>query len=156
VRRLYIAPVAVLLWFGVACHHSSSTPVYSNASLSYPKFYEKYSFDELSVASYKYLERVGFSEDDSQTEWYRDKIDRFLQECRTVWGDPNALFPRSEFSEVIFVGSRFGPSGRALSKSEVSALLEIVNDPRNFDWSETTPTFFGRVVFRLTVSLLAS
>jgi hypothetical protein len=123
------------------CNIDGAGMVFTNAGLPYKKFYEKYTFEELSDMSYKYLERVGDSGDgtESQRDWYRQKIERFLEECREAWG--------SGFSEVVFTRSKTGLDGISLTESQISHLLAMVNDPTNYDWSETTPEFAGRFVF---------
>jgi hypothetical protein len=98
--------------------------------------------------------------DTARSKWSASQITQML----TLLDYPGSLFPYSEFDAAQYVNYLVNPDadpfewqehykeyaieGKWFSHDEIAEILEIVNNPLNFEWSECgTPFINGAIVF---------
>ena len=110
-----------------------------NYSLNYPKFYDKYSFDQLRDTLYSDTLFVGSDVDSGRTQiqWYTERISELLADLKSDWQIPDSLYPQRKFDKIKISHSPW-EFDITLTNDQANRFLAIINDPVAFDWSETT------------------
>ena len=107
--------------------------------LNYPRYYDKYSFQQLRDTLYSDTLLVGPDPDGRFTErmWYADRISELISDLKSDWNNPDSLFPLTKFDKIKITKSPW-EFAQTLTNDQANRLLEIITDPTAFTWSETT------------------
>lgn len=105
----------------------------------YIKFYEKYEQSLLIDSLYSDTLSIGTDSEGNRTitPFYISKIEELIADLKDDWNEIDSLYPGVEFDEIsiqkIPIGNKY-----SLDKKRMDRLLSIVNNPTNFNWSEST------------------
>jgi hypothetical protein len=107
--------------------------------LSYDKYYDNYTFDQLKDTLFSDTLMVGPDVDGRQThrQWYTDRIQELINDLKDDWNNSDSLFPMKPFDKIKISKSPWEWS-QTLTNKQANKLLKIVNNPVSFDWAETT------------------
>lgn len=117
--------------------HSCNTNKYH---LDYTKYYDKYTFMQLTDTLYADTLQVGLDVNGGRTQrrWYTGRIKELIKDLQDDWQKPDSLFPMRPFNKIKIVQSPWEWQ-QTLTNEQANKLLKIITDPTSFDWSETTP-----------------
>lgn len=129
----------IIILFSISTGLLSCIPDDKKYNLNYPRYYDKYSFQQLRDTLYSDTLLVGPDTDGgfSQRRWYADKISELLLDLKSDWQNPDSLFPLTKFDKIKITKSPW-EFAQTLTNNQANRLLEIITDPTAFDWSETT------------------
>lgn len=129
----------IIYFFSISIGFLSCIPGHKKYDLNYPKYYDKYSFQQLGDTLYSDTLLVGPDPEGgfSQRIWYTEKIAELLSDLKSDWQKPDSLFPLTKFDKIKITKSPW-EFAQTLTNDQANRLLEIITDPAVFDWSETT------------------
>jgi hypothetical protein len=129
----------IIFFFSISIGFLSCISNEKKYDLNYPKYYDKYSFQQLRDTLYSDTLLVGPDTDGgfSQRMWYAGKISELLSDLKSDWQKPDSLFPLTKFDKIKITKSPW-EFAQTLTNNQVNRLMEIITDPAAFDWSETT------------------
>jgi len=139
--RLFILTIIYLI-----CVGCSKKIILSQLSPSqYSKYWEKYTWQQVKDATYKDTLKINFRTpegnlDNDTRDFYLEKISLLLNDLNDDWGKADSLYPQVAFDavKVTQLGKSHFKKVRYMNQSQVNTLLEVLNNPLNFYWSETT------------------
>jgi hypothetical protein len=105
--------------------------------LSYDKYYDHYTFDQLKDTLFSDTVQVGRDVDSSrnQRQWYVSSIKELITDLSDDYGKPDSLYPMMPFDKIKVSKSPWEWS-QALTNDEANKLLKIITNPLSFDWSK--------------------
>lgn len=132
----HLRQIVILFSF---CGFLSCTSDDKKYNLAYPKYYDKYSFQQLTDTLFSDTLMVGLDVDgaSNQRKWYADKISELLSDLKSDWKNPDSLFPLTSFDKIKISKSPW-EFEQTLNNDQANRLLKIITDPTAFNWSETT------------------
>lgn len=127
---------------------------------NYEKYWDKYTDQQLRDTLLSDTLPVGNDNEGEGTSrvFYISRINDLLDDLKDDQHSTDSLYPMTSFDELTIKKVPFGFS-KTLTREQTSRLLEIINNPVSFNWSETTfePKFQldfrkeGKVVASLTI-----
>lgn len=73
-----------------------------NYKLDYPKYYDIYTFNQLTDLLFADTLSVGLDIDSERTQrqWYTERINELINDLRDDWKKPDSLFPMKSFDKI--------------------------------------------------------
>ena len=101
-------------------------------SHNYPKYWDQYT--QSQVKDSIFADTVG------KTSFYLRTTSKLVADLKDDWGKTDSLFPQAKFNAVKITQVVEGLSKkvRYMNENQVNRLLKVINNPLNFEWSETT------------------
>ncbi len=129
----------------------------------YAKYWEKYTWQQVKDVTYQDTLKINFRTSEGNLDndtrgFYLKKISLLLTDLKDDWGKADSLYPQAAFDavKVTQLGKSLFKKVRYMNQSQVNALLEILNNPLHFDWSETTFEADLKVDFLQNENVMAS
>ncbi|OJJ15778.1 hypothetical protein BKI52_36255 [marine bacterium AO1-C] len=137
---------SILIIIYLGCVGCSKKIVLSKSyTHQYSKYWEKYTWQEIKDANYTDTLIINFRDpegnpDNDTRDFYLEKISLLLADLKDDWGKVDSLYPQVNFNAVKVSQLSKSPfkKTRYLNQSQIDSLLEVLNNPLNFYWSETT------------------
>lgn len=140
-KKIFTIVIICISSFGC----TRKTLLLENYSHNYPKYWDQYTQSQIKDSIFSDTLAINFRElegkiNNSVRDFYMKKISLLINDLKDDWDKKDSLYPKAKFNavKVTQVVKGLFKKVRYMNENQVNRLLKVINNPLNFEWSETT------------------